>query len=487
MKKITALFLAVIMLAAMAACGGKEQKDPADSGKETNAVSTGEDTVATIDGDTLNAKLWTLIYDGDVWKYDEEDLYDEDDESSVEVFIPDGEDGYLISVEISAEIDDPYDFRDDLVYYGFDEYEYAVKNTYKTVDVAGCAMLKYDGESWGEPYTVYFNRVENAGATVEVRVNGDVTDARVKALLAGLKFNLKDSGNEDGPWYWEGTPFTSGSANESIGTYSVESEWIPFEECVRTRETFDHAVAVSGDKVYIISDGVLKLYSFDGKKLTYEKDIELDAEYDSIQATSDGTVWVSAFMEPLLGLKDGEVSVTYEGTETVSMHPSGEWGVSWFSGPECSIITRTGDSFTKAPIKFSAVDTISHLNVSENYIFVCGSDVEDECHKVFVYKKDGTLVKTLCDEKGEGLGSVTFMAETVNGFFGLDGNMRDIILWSTDGEYQGDISDGDLFGTGYPWFCGGAMLEDGSIFAVMTDDRADESAKELVVFKITVK
>lgn len=34
-------------------------------------------------------------------------------------------------------------------------------------------------------------------------------------------------------------------------------------------------------------------------------------------------------------------------------------------------------------------------------------------------------------------------------------------------------------------FCGGAKLADGSILAIMTEDRADESAMELVAFKLS--
>ena len=54
-----------------------------------------------------------------------------------------------------------------------------------------------------------------------------------------------------------------------------------------------------------------------------------------------------------------------------------------------------------------------------------------------------------------------------------------------DGTYIGAAEDSDLFGTSYPWFCGGVKLADGSILAIMTEDRADESAMELVAFKLS--
>ena len=135
-------------------------------------------------------------------------------------------------------------------------------------------------------------------------------------------------------------------------------------------------------------------------------------------------------------------------------------------------------------MNFKEVETIMHLNVDENYIYVCGSAADDSGHKVFVYSADGKLQKTLCDAEGEGLGSITFMAKSANGYIGFDGNMRDVLLWDNDGKFVAEISDGDLFSTNYPWFCNSALLSDGSIITIMTEEREDKSATELVVFTV---
>ena len=78
-----------------------------------------------------------------------------------------------------------------------------------------------------------------------------------------------------------------------------------------------------------------------------------------------------------------------------------------------------------------------------------------------------------------------FSASGATGFIGLDGNMREVVFWSADGTHMGALDDGDLFGTYYPWFCGGAVMDDGSILVVMTETRSDESAMELVAFKLS--
>ena len=47
-----------------------------------------------------------------------------------------------------------------------------------------------------------------------------------------------------------------------------------------------------------------------------------------------------------------------------------------------------------------------------------------------------------------------------------------------------EISGDDLFSTNYPWFCNSALLSDGSIITIMTEEREDKSATELVVFTV---
>ena len=77
---------------------------------------------------------------------------------------------------------------------------------------------------------------------------------------------------------------------------------------------------------------------------------------------------------------------------------------------------------------FKEVDLISHLLVDENHIYVSGSAVDESGHKVFVYDTAGNLQVTLASSNGGSLGSVTFVAETANGYLALDGNMREVVL-----------------------------------------------------------
>ncbi|MBQ4054450.1 MAG: hypothetical protein IJD17_01965 [Clostridia bacterium] len=487
MKRFFVWFLVFVMLLSVVSCA--KDDTAADPGKPDKSDEVKDDANKEApEGETLSATLFDLTYDPDVWSFSEEDdLYDGEEYSSLELIIPDPEDEeyYLASVKITADVNSPEGFRDDVYEYGFDAYEYAENGAYELVKVGGVDCLSYEGESWGEGYAYYFGRVENAGATVSVSVRAaDLTDSRIDDLIAGLSFKLTDVGNVDAPWPWNGEPYSQTDHEVLAGTLSLESKWIAIEDCIVTRETFDHAVAAVGNTVYLLVEGALKQYSFDGSTLTFEKDIELDGEYEAIWAAEDGSIWLSAFMEPLICIKDGKKVASYDGFDTVSMHPSGSWGINWFSSNVCAKVSIENGTATKTEMIFAEVDIISSLSVDDNYIYVAGSAIDESGHKVFIYDHDGNLKFTLAGEDGEGLGSVTFVSATANGFIAFDGNMRDVYLWNADAAFIAGVDATDLFGTYYPWFCASTLLDDGSILTVMTEDRADESAMELVAYSV---
>ena len=77
------------------------------------------------------------------------------------------------------------------------------------------------------------------------------------------------------------------------------------------------------------------------------------------------------------------------------------------------------------------------------------------------------------------------MAETKNGFIILDGNMRELFFYGTDGELIATVEDSDLFGTDYPWISSASTMPDGSVLVAIVDERADKSADELILFRLS--
>ncbi|MBQ4067542.1 MAG: hypothetical protein IJD22_07860, partial [Clostridia bacterium] len=224
----------------------------------------------------------------------------------------------------------------------------------------------------------------------------------------------------------------------------------------------------------------------DGNVLSYNCILDIpEDDYQIVQSTDDGCIWLTGSMNDVIKIKDQNIVAQYEDLDTLIVHPSGEWGIDYFTSNECQKITFTSEyDYTAEPMVFEEADTIMNLFVDENYIYVCASAADESGHKVFVYDENGELQMTLCNAEGEGLGSITFVTSTDNGFIGFDGNMRDVLLWNTDGDCIAQIEDSELFGTSYPWFCSSALLSDGTIFTIMTEERADRSATELLAFTV---
>ena len=468
MKKLFAVIIALAMLLSFAACGkDTPQKPKTPSG----------------DSDTgIEASLFSVDFGGD-WINDYDEFEDEDEfcTAVLKVLDPEDEDYYLIEAVIEVAIDEPYDFREDLVYYDFNQYEYKENNAYETVNIGGVDLLRYDD---GEETLIYFNRVEGASATVYIKFDAvDISDSRIDELLEGITFNLEDIGNVDGPWEWEGEEFYADDASVNAGAFTVETQFVPFESPITTFDTFEHSVAAIGDRIYVLTEGELNVCHYNGTELVFVEKIDLpEDDYDRIESTSDGRLWVSGGMNDILCIKDGNIVATYEDIDNLAIHPSGTWGVDFFTSNECNIINFSGNTFAATPVVFKEAKTVMHICVDENNIYVCASAADDSGHKVFIYNKSGVLQKTLCDADGEGLGSVTFITQTANGYIAFDGNMRDVLLWDNNGAFIEEISDRDLFSTGYPWFCDSAVLDDGSVITIMTDEREDKSATELVAF-----
>lgn len=481
------VFMTICLLAlSMSACGGNDKKEPQ---KETKKTSTGKkDTEKNGTEQVITTNLWELTYnEADGWIYNaEDDLTDREDLSELYIRIPEENDEseeYLYA-SILVSVENPYAFRNRLVADGFDEYEYEVNHAYDLTDIGGVDCVASEEAYSSYSIVRYLGRDEAAGTSVFIEIGGECADERVETLLSGLTMNLTDIGNEDGPWYWEGEPFSTTDHQAMVGTHTLTSTWIPFEDGLRTYEIFHHAIGVYGEVAYTLEDGILKQYAYDGATLSNGKEIALDEEYTNLSLDDNGTLWLSDG-GGLIAVKDGVTTASYDDAQYVAMAPSGTWGISWFIDPECKKVTLNNGILSSEPITFNEIDMINTVLVDENNIYVCGSAADESGHKIFVYDQNGNYKLTLGGTEDSRLGSITFVTETENGFIGLDGNMRAVNLWSKDGTRIGTADDADLFGTTYPWFCGASKLDDGSLLVLMTEERADRSATELLAFKLS--
>ena len=492
MKKLIALLLALVMVLSLAACGGggETANDPPKETDGPKATEGTKETEASTDpepvGELVETTRWSMRYDPEIWSWEDKDALDDSDYRSMFTLIipdPENEDDELVWFRVAAMEIDHENFRSHLRRDGFDQYEYAVNNAYETVNVGGLDFLLDDSD---EEYHLYFTRIVSAGVDVEIEISGDTAHQAIADVIATLNFTIADGDNVDPPWYWEGTPYAVEPGSVVVGTYTLSSTQIPFAESIVTYETFKHNVAAVGDTVYIISSYAPCSYTYDGTTLTHIGEFDLGKNYEYVEPAADGGVWCSYLSSPLIKWNGSEIVASYDDVKNVAIHPDGTWGLSWFTGSNPTKLTFADGVMTTEEVTLPEVKSLSRAVIDGNgYLFACGSSASDGKHRVFVYNEKMELQATLQDGDGDGLGSVTFATSTDNGFLVVDGNMREILLYTKDGTFIGKCKLNDLCGTGYPWPCDATVTEDGSILMIMVDERQDQSADELIAFKIS--
>ena len=456
----------------------------------TSGVVSGSQTDTVDNRDTsgthLEMKLWDIYYP-EGWTENEDYKGDSETNSYGRLDYKQGEETQL-AVSISATVEDCNDYRDFLYASDIDAHALAVEKTVEQKKVGGVPCVFSETVSWGDPVLTYMGRDVGSGITVKVSISGEYTDPKVDQLLGNLSFHLEDTGNEDYPWPWEGEAFTvDREHSKMIADTTITSTWVPMEEPLLAHDIFSGRMVAAGDKVYILLDNVLYEYAL-GDSLTLKSTMKLDDEYEEISADQNGNLYLAGFMSPMLTVKDGQILASNDDIDNAVIHSSGTWGLSWFFGSEPEKVVFNGSKASKEAWPAFSNESINTVSLSNNHIFIAGEDPDTQNEAIWVLDTEGNQQMELGNQEFGGeqsLGSITHIQETANGFIGLDGNMRNLLFWKSDGSFLGSAKDGELFGTNYPWISTAARLPDGSILVGMTEDRADKSATEFIVYRVS--
>lgn len=461
-----------------ASSSGAEQ----ESGTDEAASAESRDTSGT----HMEMTLWDIYYP-EGWTENEDDKGDSETNSYGRLEYKQGDEA-LLSVGITATVEDCGGYRDFLHASGIDAHALVVDKSVEQENIGGVPCVVSETTSWGEPVLTYMGRDVGSGTTVKVSITGEYSDPEVDKLIKNLAFHLEDTGNEDYPWPWEGEAFSTDSEHSKmIADTTITSVWVPFEEPLLAYDIFSGRIASVGESLYVLLDNVLYEYTL-GDKLTLKSTMELDDDYEEISADQSGNLYLTGFMSPMLTIKDGAVIATNDDIDKAVIHSSGTWGVSWFYGSETEKVVFDGNKASKEAWPAISQDRLNTVCLSENHIILAGADADTENEAIWILDTEGNQQMELGNQEYGGeqsLGSITNVQETENGFIGLDGNMRDVFFWKSDGSLLGSAEDSELFGTDYPWISTAARLSDGTVLVGLTEDRADKSATEFIVYRIS--
>ena len=461
-----------------ASSSGAEQ----ESGTDEAASAESRDTSGT----HMEMTLWDIYYP-EGWTENEDDKGDSETNSYGRLEYKQG-DEVLLSVGITATVEDCGGYRDFLHASGIDAHALVVDKSVEQENIGGVPCVVSETTSWGEPVLTYMGRDVGSGTTVKVSITGEYSDPEVDKLIKNLAFHLEDTGNEDYPWPWEGEAFSTDSEHSKmIADTTITSVWVPFEEPLLAYDIFSGRIASVGESLYVLLDNVLYEYTL-GDKLTLKSTMELEDDYEEISADQSGNLYLTGFMSPMLTIKDGAVIATNDDIDKAVIHSSGTWGVSWFYGSETEKVVFDGNKASKEAWPAISQDRLKTVCLSEDHIILAGADADTENEAIWILDTEGNQQMELGNQEYGGeqsLGSITNVQETENGFIGLDGNMRDVFFWKSDGSLLGSAEDSELFGTDYPWISTAARLSDGTVLVGLTEDRADKSATEFIVYRVS--
>lgn len=473
----------------------KEEKDDKDDAKETEADKTEETEPAETEapkpeGTEISSTYWTAIVP-DSLTYDEDDFTDSDSYTYHKFSNVDDEDSVLGNIVITVDECDTLEYRKALV--NNVSLEDMAADKLDKYTIGDLDFFNYQYVYWGTEENVYYYRAESAEMSIKIEITGDIDSQQI---LDTLQFDLPDNGNVDAPWPWEGEPFKTEPATVEVGDYSVTATQLVADDSFLAMNIFDARVAVVDSTLYALDNEILRIYSIDGDSLTLVREDDLGDKYTHMCQDNNGNVYVSAFCSELLVYNGGEKVNSYDLNQQFMIAPDGSYGLTFFTDINKMTKVTLNDDGTYEEEEFTVdqpdlVDSISEVNVSDNYIFVSGTGInfdDSSCHVITVFDRNGNYKMTLCADPDafiNKLGSITATAECGDYIVGLDGNLRDFVIWSTDGTWLGNADTSDLFGTHYPWISG-LCQANGTLYVGLTEERADGSWDEMVMYQVDI-
>ncbi len=350
-------------------------------------------------------------------------------------------------------------------------------------------------------YAEYYARVPQAGITLSLSISSPETIADVlDDILASVRFTypIPNPPLSDPPMPEDGITFIPSPASVSTASgYTLQAKWLSAGQPIIPTDLYSIGVANADDWVYLLTNQKLLSYRKDGDTLTAAEPLSMDQGYSFIDADTTGSVYLTDGYYSLITLLNGEQS-TASLNGYLAMYPDGVWGLSFWFYNDVNMITFTSDGMATKPWVLSNLSddtarkgrfsSIAYITISQNHIFVAGTDAStDYATRIAMYDLDGNelVVFGATDWSDDAyIGSVAGIVQTQNGILVQDGSYYSYKLFAMDGTFLGDIPCDKLLGTrsAVPF----AMTStEGGALAVVSQERDDKSATELLVFEIT--
>jgi hypothetical protein len=328
----------------------------------------------------------------------------------------------------------------------------------------------------------------DAGSTTETTENAEGTEEETE------ESDTETGSTEEAEETSQGTPFTTDKTHTvAVGDHTITSEWLQMDEPLVSDSFTSISMEAAGDTIYISDGDAIYRYKYEGDGLTYIDALTADGTggVDVLSSDTSDKLYIGGFFSTALVVEDGEVTSEINGASDLLMYQDGTWGITTGYHEVVNKVTVSDGTATTTPMELRPEDETDAVFLSEDHIYVFGKNSETGNYAIWVYDLEGNqqtiLGNTSPTEADSGyLGYVQGIEETSNGFVEGDQNLRAVQFYDTNGSFIARADSEELFGTPEVGAVYGmSKLSDGSLLAVVVEDRADDSGEEILVYRLT--
>lgn len=513
MKKLFIIVLCLILCIGATACGkdkpqteekenvgtveAPEKEDPKDKPEEkpeekeeveepkTLEPLSREPKETVAEGDYTITKFWKAALPKD-WIVNE-DTKSETDNYSYHVYgIKDGDDFkdlMTVSMDITAT---PYTVRQNAANNGFDVDQMIARELPEFYNVCAAEGYLLDEE---ESSIRFRGRDAAAKASVYIEFAKDARDEAQK-VLDTFVILAEDQGNVDPPAPKDGVRFDVKTSEAEIEGKKVSLEYIELPEPFNTFQIFNAQAVEANGYLYVENEYPLKIYKLDNNNVTLEKEVDFEHITRNMRQAA-GKVFLnsSAYRETVVYEGLDEVA-KYEHVYSLAIHPQGEFGFAYnLSGTEIKRLDfKDNNEVEETMILEIEEDTLLSMFEQavclDEYLYIYGKDIEADKNCVVKFDFDGNVVSKIGLDFEDSFYKLSGMVETENGYIIADGNLNVFIFTDKEGKELGRIKLHELYNTNYPNMGEMSIGSDGKIYIAMTEERPDNSCREMLVFRL---
>ena len=111
--------------------------------------------------------------------------------------------------------------------------------------------------------------------------------------------------------------------------------------------------------------------------------MELDDDFEYLSGDSSGMLYLSPGIGDVIGVKDGKKALQTTVDGDLNMHPSGEWGISFWVNSDTQKIANQGGNLTAEPWILTGLNNdeerkgpfsmLDDVQITNSHIMVAGS------------------------------------------------------------------------------------------------------------------